>query len=107
MDTDLNGTVAGEAGGPISPNPEPRTPNPEPPMELDRLYDGDCLALFPGVGDGTVDLIFADPPFNIGYDYDIYDARRDGVVPTVGVYHNVYFHPFKRTGLELQPRLDG
>jgi DNA modification methylase len=26
---------------------------------------------------GTIDLIFADPPFNIGYDYDIYDDRRD------------------------------
>ncbi len=29
------------------------------------------------MGDGTVNLIFADPPFNIGYDYDIYDDRRD------------------------------
>jgi site-specific DNA-methyltransferase (adenine-specific) len=24
-----------------------------------------------------VDLAFADPPFNIGYDYDVYDDRRD------------------------------
>jgi site-specific DNA-methyltransferase (adenine-specific) len=27
--------------------------------------------------DASVDLAFADPPFNIGYDYDIYDDRRD------------------------------
>jgi site-specific DNA-methyltransferase (adenine-specific) len=25
---------------------------------------------------GSVDLVFADPPFNIGYDYDVYDDRR-------------------------------
>lgn len=25
----------------------------------------------------TVDLVFADPPFNIGYEYDQYDDRRD------------------------------
>src|SRR5262249_53137682 len=47
------------------------------PLQLDRLYDGDCLELSPRLGEGTVDLIFADPPFNIGYDYDIYDDRRD------------------------------
>ena len=26
--------------------------------------------------DATVQLAFADPPFNIGYDYDEYDDRR-------------------------------
>jgi DNA modification methylase len=46
-------------------------------LELDQLYTGDCLELFSEVEDGTVDLVFADPPFNIGYDYDIYDDRRD------------------------------
>jgi site-specific DNA-methyltransferase (adenine-specific) len=46
------------------------------PLQIDRLHDGDCLTLFPRVPSGSVDLIFADPPFNIGYDYDIYDDRR-------------------------------
>jgi DNA modification methylase len=46
-------------------------------LELDRSYTGDCQKLFPRVEAGTIDLIFADPPFNIGYDYDIYDDRRD------------------------------
>ncbi|MEM9352534.1 MAG: site-specific DNA-methyltransferase [Planctomycetota bacterium] len=27
--------------------------------------------------DGCIDLAFADPPFNIGYDYDEYDDRQD------------------------------
>ena len=26
---------------------------------------------------GSVDLTFADPPFNIGYDYDVYDDRQE------------------------------
>jgi site-specific DNA-methyltransferase (adenine-specific) len=26
--------------------------------------------------DGTVDLVFADPPFNIGYKYDVYEDRK-------------------------------
>src|SRR5690242_21312957 len=55
-----------------SPDASPLAPSSLP---LDRLYDGDCLELFPRVGDGTVDLVFADPPFNIGYDYDVYDDR--------------------------------
>ena len=46
-------------------------------LELDRLHPGDCLDLLPRIEDGSVDLIFADPPFNIGYDYDVYDDSRD------------------------------
>lgn len=42
-------------------------------LELDHVYPGDCLDLFPQVDTGSIDLIFADPPFNIGYDYDVYD----------------------------------
>ena len=30
------------------------------------------------LGDGSVDLAFADPPFNIGYDYDVYEDQLDG-----------------------------
>jgi site-specific DNA-methyltransferase (adenine-specific) len=29
-----------------------------------------------GLPEGSIDLIFADPPFNIGYKYDVYDDRR-------------------------------
>ena len=48
------------------------------PIELDTLHQGDCLAGMRGMEDGSVDLAFADPPFNIGYDYDVYDDRRGG-----------------------------
>jgi DNA modification methylase len=36
----------------------------------------DCLIGLSKVPEGTVDLVFADPPFNIGYEYDVYDDRQ-------------------------------
>jgi DNA modification methylase len=42
-------------------------------MQVDFLFQGDCLAGFSQVEKHSIDLVFADPPFNIGYDYDVYD----------------------------------
>lgn len=36
---------------------------------LGRLYNGDCLEILPSISDESVDLIFADPPFNLKKDY--------------------------------------
>src|SRR5207302_1525011 len=46
-------------------------------VEPNRLYQGDCIQRLGQLTAGTVDLVFADPPFNIGYDYDVYDDRTD------------------------------
>jgi len=46
------------------------------PLPIDRVHRGDCLDLLRRLPDGSVHLAFADPPFNIGYDYDTYDDRR-------------------------------
>jgi site-specific DNA-methyltransferase (adenine-specific) len=43
---------------------------------LDRVHQGDCLEILGRVPAESVHLAFADPPFNIGYDYDTYDDRR-------------------------------
>ncbi len=43
---------------------------------LNKVYQGDCVRLLSSLDGGTVDLVFADPPFNIGYEYDQYDDRR-------------------------------
>lgn len=43
---------------------------------MDTLRCGDCVAGMSRLEAGSVDLVFADPPFNIGYDYDIYSDRR-------------------------------
>lgn len=37
--------------------------------ERGALYQGDCLELLPALPDGSVDLWFADPPFNLDKDY--------------------------------------
>ncbi len=44
-------------------------------IQLDRLYNSDCIAGMKRIPQGSVDLAFADPPFNIGYKYDIYEDR--------------------------------
>jgi site-specific DNA-methyltransferase (adenine-specific) len=46
-------------------------------MEFDRIYSMDCVQGLSALPAGSVDLAFADPPFNIGYDYDVYDDRRE------------------------------
>src|SRR5262249_11017226 len=37
-----------------------------------------CLDGFSQLEAQCVDLVFADPPFNIGYEYDVYNDRKDG-----------------------------
>jgi len=37
--------------------------------KLGKLYQGDCLQVLPKIESGTVDLVFADPPFNLKKDY--------------------------------------
>lgn len=39
---------------------------------LGRVHHQECIAGMQQLPDGSIDLAFADPPFNIGYDYDIY-----------------------------------
>lgn len=41
-----------------------------------RLHTGDCIQLMGLMPPRFVDLVFADPPYNIGYVYDIYDDRK-------------------------------
>jgi len=46
------------------------------PPRVNTLRNCDCVAGMKKLGDGIVDLAFADPPYNIGYEYDKYDDRR-------------------------------
>jgi site-specific DNA-methyltransferase (adenine-specific) len=45
-------------------------------MTRNHLHHGDCIAGMAQLPEGSVDLVFADPPFNIGYDYDVYEDRK-------------------------------
>ncbi len=46
------------------------------PGILNSIVQGDCVKSLAKLPAGTVDLAFADPPFNIGYEYDVYDDRK-------------------------------
>ncbi len=45
--------------------------------KLNRVHRRDCIAGMAKLSDGSIDLAFADPPFNIGYEYDEYDDRLE------------------------------
>jgi len=45
-------------------------------LNWNQICQQDCIAGMQQLPDGCVDLAFADPPFNIGYEYDVYDDRR-------------------------------
>jgi len=45
---------------------------------LNRIICGDCIEVLGEVKEPFADLIFADPPFNIGYKYDKYNDKVKG-----------------------------
>ena len=53
---------------------------PIPKMEtrFGKLYEADCMSILPHISANTVDLIFADPPFNLGKDYN---SKFDDAIP--------------------------
>jgi site-specific DNA-methyltransferase (adenine-specific) len=50
---------------------------PRQSLETGRIHQGDCIDLMQQIEAGSIDLVFADPPFNIGYEYDAYHDRQD------------------------------
>jgi site-specific DNA-methyltransferase (adenine-specific) len=46
-------------------------------LSHNALYQMDCVEGLKQVDSGSIHLAFADPPFNIGYKYDVYDDRRE------------------------------
>lgn len=47
---------------------------------LGKIHQGDCVAGLKKVPSGSVDLAFADPPFNIGFKYDHDPAMKTNKV---------------------------
>jgi site-specific DNA-methyltransferase (adenine-specific) len=45
-------------------------------MDYNEVVVGDCLKVLADLPAECADLVFADPPFNIGYEYDVYNDRR-------------------------------
>jgi DNA modification methylase len=51
-------------------------------MELNTVVNADCIEWLAKQREPFIDLAFADPPFNIGYLYDVYEDRK--------AYHEYY-----------------
>ncbi|MDB5392489.1 MAG: adenine-specific methyltransferase [Planctomycetaceae bacterium] len=47
------------------------------PLDLNTIHHADCIASMNNLKEGSVDLVFADPPFNIGYEYDVYNDKLE------------------------------
>jgi DNA modification methylase len=45
--------------------------------DVNKIIHGDCIQQMQALPKGSVDLVFADPPFNIGFEYDVYDDKRE------------------------------
>ncbi len=76
---------------------------PTPVVAVDRVVLGDCVAGLRGLEAGSVDLAFADPPFNIGYKYDVYDDRQaaDAYLDWTRAWTREVARVLKPTGLVL------
>lgn len=46
-------------------------------IDTTTIHERDCISGMSELPVGSVHLAFADPPFNIGYDYDVYDDARE------------------------------
>jgi len=58
-----------QTSAPVAPSVE------GPALEPNQIIEGDCIAVLNSAAAEWVDLVFADPPFNIGYLYHGYDDR--------------------------------
>ena len=44
---------------------------------LGTIVQGDCIQRMADLSESSIELAFADPPFNIGYEYDVYHDRKE------------------------------
>ncbi|MGQ9820192.1 MAG: DNA-methyltransferase [Candidatus Kapaibacteriales bacterium] len=49
------------------------------PLELNRIYQGDCIELLKKIPDNSIDLIFADPPYNLQLNGELYRPNQTKV----------------------------
>ena len=48
---------------------------------MEQIFAGDCLRHLARLEAASVDLAFADPPFNIGWEYDVYNDQQTRRLP--------------------------
>jgi len=45
-------------------------------MEIDKIYNEDCLVGMKQITDGSVDLVVTSPPYNVGLEYNEYNDKK-------------------------------
>ncbi|MEJ5306401.1 MAG: site-specific DNA-methyltransferase [Ignavibacteria bacterium] len=50
-------------------------------FELNKIYQGDCIELLKKIPDESIDLIFADPPYNLQLNNELYRPDQSKVDP--------------------------
>ena len=61
----------------IAASPTSPASSPAVPLPTDQIVIGECIATMATWPAASIDLIFSDPPYNIGYAYDQYDDSRE------------------------------
>jgi DNA modification methylase len=49
------------------------------PFELNNIYEGDSIDLLKKIPDNSIDLIFADPPYNLQLNGELYRPNQTKV----------------------------
>lgn len=60
-------------------------------LELDKIHHGDCIELLKSIPDNSIDLIFADPPYNLQLNTELYrpnQTKVDAVNDKWDKYHS-------------------
>jgi len=69
-------------------------------VKTNILHNTDCIQGMKDLPEGSIDLAFADPPFNIGYEYDVYEDKRqaDDYLDWTRQWGKALVHALKPTG---------
>ena len=46
-------------------------------IELNKIYNEDCLSLMKKIDDSSIDCIITSIPYNFDKDYDVYNDKKD------------------------------
>ena len=75
-------------------------------MKFNEIYNEDCLTTLGRLDDESIDVVFADPPFNIGKKYNGYLDKRDDYFEWQHKWIEECFRVLKKTGTFYLMTLD-
>jgi len=55
-------------------------------VEINKIYNEDCLETMKRMDDNSIDLILTDPPYGVGYEYNQYDDTKDNLKKLVNMF---------------------